>query len=83
MSPLVTVAGSIILVIGTVGGAWISATAATNKELQNTTLEQQKTDSRQDLSIKLVQQSACIQNSNMANLTAVLKASFVPDPSCK
>lgn len=83
MSPIIPVIIAGITVIGSIGGAWISSAAATNKEMSQTKLTQQETDSRQDSSISLIKQSSCIQNSNIANISMALKVSFVPDPSCK
>ena len=87
MTTLIPILIATITVIGSIGGAWLSASSSAGKEVSDMRLEQQKTDSKQDNSIDLVkqglQQSACIQNSNIANIANALRVKVVPDPNCK
>ena len=87
MNAIIPILIATITVIGSIGGAWLSASSSAGKEVSDMRLEQQKIDSKQDNSIDLVeqvaQQSACIQNSNIANIAAALHVKAVPDPNCK
>jgi hypothetical protein len=80
---VVVLGGALIAALGGVWGAKVTASGETNERLYDYKLEQQRTDSSQDQLIGQLKTSACVQNDNMRNIAAALKATFVSDPNCK
>lgn len=80
---LITIVAVAITAVGGVFASKIAASGETSEKLNDYKLEQQKVDSVQDLSIGQLKTSACVQNDNMRNIAAAVRATFVHDPNCK